>query len=204
MIIHNLVPQYGVSSLLLVYSLQASKSSLEGLFLCGNFTNDVDELIADLAGAVANNETLEAIDLGENSSITNTGWSHFSRILCDKSSIANIYASNHTLGYLGPQRLPPDLDSLVNLNEHENKKELVREKILRYHFQDCSYMQEVLDMKLKVLPRAISWLGRAAFGRDRENPSLLYQLLRSTPSLFESKSASMAGAKRKRCFEVER
>ena len=54
-------------------SLQTANSLFEGLFLCGNFTEDVDEIIADLAGAVANNETLEAIDLGKSSSNTNTG-----------------------------------------------------------------------------------------------------------------------------------
>jgi len=179
--------------------LRSPKSSLEGLFLCENLAEEADELMADLAGAIAHNDKLEAIDLGENPSITKTGWSHFSRLLCDKSSITSIYESNHTVNYFGPERLPLDLDDLVKLNEHENKKEVAREKILRHYFQDGANIQEFLDMKLKVLPHAMAWLGGESSWTGGKNTGRtpLYQLLRSLPSLFESQSSRLTGRKRK-------
>lgn len=180
--------------------LQAPNSSLEGLYLCDNLRDEADELMGDLARAIALNDKLEAIDLGENPSISNAGWSHLSHLLCDKSSIASIYESNHTVNYFGPQRLPLDLDDLVKINEHENKKDVAREKILQYHFQNGANVQEFLDLKLKVLPHAISWLGRDCFwtGRKDSGRTPLYQLLRSLPSLFEPRYISR-GTKRKRC-----
>jgi len=185
-----------------VACLQSPESSLEGLFLCGNLSVEADDMMAHLAGAIAHNhnDTLEAIDLGENLNITKIGWSYFSHLLCNKSTITSIYESNHTIDYLGPTRLPVDLDNLVKLNEHENKNEVAREKILQYHFQDSANVQEFRDITLKALPHAISWLGRECSWSGKENSghTHLYQLLRSLPSLFESKKTAIAGTKRKR------
>mmetsp|Transcript_36330 Transcript_36330/g.77482 ORF Transcript_36330/g.77482 Transcript_36330/m.77482 type:complete len:628 (+) Transcript_36330:205-2088(+) len=183
---------------------RSSSSSLEGIFLCENFAyeEEANDLMADLVGALERNETLEAIDLGENLSITEAGWSHFTKLLCDESSINSMYESNHALNYLGPQELPPELEALVDLNRREDKGEVAREKILRHHFRDDNAnMQEFLGMRAEVLPLAISWLGRGCSCTDRKNDghSHLYQLLRSMPSLFPSKHRAQAtGAKRKR------
>jgi len=188
---------------------RSSSSSLEGIFLCENFAyeEEANDLMADLVGALERNETLEAIDLGENLSITEAGWSHFTKLLCDDSSIKSIYESNHALNYLGPQELPLELEALVELNRNENKEEVAREKILRHHFEDGdAHMHEFLEMKAEVLPRAISWLGRdcsrSAKGENgessRNRATPLYQLLRSMPSLLESRNIVRAGVKRKR------
>ncbi len=61
-------------------------SSLEGLFLYENLGPGADGLLSDLARVLRTNDTLEAIDLRENPSVTEEGWSRFSRLLCDESS----------------------------------------------------------------------------------------------------------------------
>jgi len=180
--------------------LLSSNSSLEGLCLCENFTEDADEMVVDLARALAHDKRLAAIDLSENPSISKTGWSHFSRLLCDKSSIVSTYESNHVINYLGAQTLPPDLDMLIHLNKHENKRAVAREKILRYHFRHGANIQKIHDMELEVMPHAISWLSRDVYwtGRERSGLTPLYELLRTLSSLFEPKNTAMTSTKRKR------
>ncbi len=69
-----------------------------------------DEVMAYLAQPLANNETLETLNLGDDySRITNTGWALFCHLLCDKSSIDSTCASNHTLQLLGDQGVPINL-----------------------------------------------------------------------------------------------
>mmetsp|Transcript_20121 Transcript_20121/g.43688 ORF Transcript_20121/g.43688 Transcript_20121/m.43688 type:complete len:639 (+) Transcript_20121:129-2045(+) len=172
--------------------LESSTFSLEELHLQGN--NVADEAIGDLTHALVKNETLETLVLGDLFSITNTGWAHFSHLLCDKSSITRICTSNHTLRHFSQQGITPGVHSLLLLNQSGSKKEVFREKILQYHFQNGAInIQEFLEMKLKVLPHAISWMGRNNSGH-----TLLYQLLRSLPSLFLSEQKMKAsGAKRK-------
>jgi len=149
---------------------------LEELCLCDN--NVTDEELAYLAQSLAKNRTLKALDLGATSSITNTGWAPFSRLLCDKSSISSIHASNHTLEFLGDQRIPVDLDDLLQLNEQRNKMIVSREKILKYHFQNSeNNVQEFIDVESKVLPHAINVISQiCSNGAGR---TLLFELLRT-------------------------
>merc|ERR1712176_1012859 len=61
-------------------------------------------------------------------------------------------------------------------------------------------MQTFLDMDLNVLPYAMSWIGMqgSLTGRDQAGRSLVYQILRSLPSLFNFTSISKSGTKRRR------
>ena len=172
------------------------KFALEKLHLADN--NITNEVMSDLAHVLADNETLKTIGLCENVDlITNRGWSHFAHLLCDKSSISSTYASNHTLQCIDHQSVPNDLDILLQNNKYGSKKEVARRKILRYYFKDGEMnVPEFVNMKWKVMPHAISWIGR-----DNTGHNLLYQLLRSQPSLFVSQRSALlksAGAKRKR------
>lgn len=171
-------------------------TSIEELRLAGN--NITDEVLGCLSRALINNETLETLVLGDLFPITKTGWQHLSHLLCDNSSITNIYSSNHSLRYVGQEGIPSDLHSLLLLNQSGNKKEVARDKILHYLFQDDSAIniREFLEMKLKVVPQAISWMGRRD---DDTGRTLLYQLLRSLPSLLVSENkVNASGEKRKR------
>ncbi len=56
--------------------------------------------------------------------------------------------------------LPPDLEALVELNRHKDKGEVARVKILLRYLHDRENIQEFLEMRLRVLPHTISWLGK--------------------------------------------
>lgn len=176
--------------------------ALHDLYLQGN--NITDEVIPQLIRALANNNTLKTLVLGDLFPITNSGWEQFRHLLCDKSSITKIRSSNHTLSSLGCEDIPEDIQTLLSLNESDSKKEVAREKILRYHFNngsDIDTMNEFVDMELSVLPHVISWVGRNNVGQ-----TLMYQLLQSLPSLITIKcdhpskllNKTLAGGKRKR------
>lgn len=173
--------------------------ALHDLYLQGN--NITDEVIPQLIRALANNNTLKTLVLGDLFPITNSGWEQFRHLLCDKSSITKIRSSNHTLRSLGCEDIPEHIQTLLSLNESDSKKEVAREKILRYHFNNGrDTMNEFVDMELSVLPHVISWVGRNNVGQ-----TLMYQLLQSLPSLtmtcdHPSKllNKTLAGGKRKR------
>ena len=192
---------------------QSPSIGIRELYLKGSNMNITDERIAVLAQDLANNETLETLDLTDNISVTYTGWGHLHRLLCDQSSIYSICASNHTLRSFGstiPDDSYPMLSPLLCLNQLGDKKETQREKILYYYFRDSGSLnlQKFLAMKLKVLPHAISWIGRGSicnqFGPhfpmngSNTDTTLLYQLLRIIPSLFEGTTSKACGTKRKR------
>ena len=93
------------------------------------------------------------------------------------------------------------------MNRNEDKVEVARQKILQTHFSDSddtSKMQEFLDMELEVMPNAIAWMGRPKHigwrGTNVSGLSVMYNLLRRIPDLFDSsaqKNLSGVG-KRKR------
>lgn len=173
--------------------LKTSNFAVKELYLQGN--NITDEAMFDLKNALDDNETLETLVLEPLISITNIGWAHFRHLLCDRSSIMGIYASNHTLRNLGHQEIPSDLHSLLLLNQSGSNNQVAREKILQHHFQNGeTNIHEFLDMELKVMPNAISWMSREDTGQ-----TLLYQVLRSLPSLLVCENTTItSGAKRKR------
>ena len=73
--------------------------------------------------------------------------------------------------------LPSDLISHLRLNQNDDKAEVARQKILKYHFHNGEKnVEEFVGMELKVLPREISWVGRNVDGL-----ALLYNLLQSMP-----------------------
>lgn len=183
--------------------LQQPNCSLEKLCLSDNGDNINDEVAIAFAYALVNNKSLNTLQLGDNCSdndaMTTLGWSALSNVLCNKSSIESIYNSNHTVEKViwkdVEKYLPSDLVSHLRLNRNEDKAEVARQKILRYHFANgVSNVEDFVGMQIKVLPRAISWIGR-----DVDGLSLLYNLLQSMPTLldFDSKANAIRG-KRKR------
>lgn len=190
--------------------LGSPNSALTELHLDNN--EITDEVITHLARALMINVTLKRVVLCDNPSITRLGWGYMFYALCNKSSIMNIGGSNHTLCHLGEQgtentrvhqSIPMGLVALLHFNRCPVKWEVGREKILRAHFRANApniHLQEFLDMNLKVLPHAMSWIGRDSSWYTHRNTGhpLLYELLRNLPTLFES---DKPGAKRKRAFE---
>jgi len=200
--------------------------ALSGFFESPNFTlENIDlfnirlseDTVIVLTRALAGNKTLKRLVLEECRDedyieiMTEEGWGVVSTILCNKTSILGTYTSNHALQYIRGDNyidLPDSLISYLKLNENEDKTEVARQKILQTHFSgsgddDKSNIQVLLDMELEVMPTAIDWIGRPTHndwrGTSVSGLSLLYNLMRRLPDLFDSspqKKPSMGKRKR--------
>jgi len=196
--------------------MQSPNSALEELRLNGNKLND--DTVVTFARALAHNNTLHTLHLyqdpdeddsddeDDNELITDRGWDAVSTLLCNKTSIMDTYNSNHILQDLG---CSPTIDLLKSLalNKNKDKVEVARQKILQTHFSSeddtTSKMQEFLDMELQMMPAVIAWVGRQLpigwEGKQVSGLSLLYNLMRRLPDLFDSTAQKKpGGAKRKR------
>jgi len=175
----------------LVTLVQQQLSCLERL--CVPRTDD--RVMVVFANALVDNNTLRTFII-DNIGITERGWGAFAHVLCNKSTIEGICTSNHTLESIkesGQWQVPNDINAYLELNKNENKAEVARQKIIRYHFLNGdSNIDKFVNMELNELPQVISWTGRNDVGL-----SLLYKLCRSMPALFDSDSKAKAGAKRK-------
>jgi len=177
-----------------------SNCSLKELYLHSNNIND--DTLVEFTNALRNNKSLKYLDVGDSpdddghARITQRGWAAVSTLLCNKTSIMDTYNSNHILQDPGDYAYPEDaipnhLVESLKLNENKDKVEVARQKILRTHFSSdaTSKVQEFLDMKLEVIPTAIAWIGRPTVGwvgREVSRLSLMYNLMRRLPDLFDS------------------
>ena len=166
-----------------------------------------DEVTIVFANALVNNTDLQSLQFDQNRVITVRGWTALANTLCSKGSIDSMYTSNHTLRSVtwkdgtpegqefiwSIMNLPNDLRSSLRLNQNDNKSEVARQKILKCHFSNGESNVEVfVSMDMKVLPHAISWIGRDVDGL------LLYNLLQSMPTTLDSHSrADAVSGKRK-------
>jgi len=166
-----------------------------------NRTNVNDEVISSFANNLMNNNTLQALKFGTSrNAITSRGWKSLEKTLCNKSTIENIINSNHTLHKAHYPHLSFEVESdkfmsynlecILKMNENSNKVEVIRQKIILYHFiNGKDNIKMFVDMELEVLPSAIVWIGR-----DFTGLSLLYHLFKSMPTLFD-KNSKAAGSK---------
>ena len=168
----------------------ASSLSLEKLYAQGN--NITDEVVAELTHALVGNNTVKTVSIGDLFPIGKTGWEYVRHLLCNNASISSLHKSNHTLQSFGCD-IPEDVQQLLNMNKTVNKKEVAREKILKYG--EDNIIETVVDVELNVLTSMVSYIGE-----DEKGLSVLYQLCKSLPTLFESKhnKVNYAGVKRKR------
>jgi Ran GTPase-activating protein (RanGAP) involved in mRNA processing and transport len=130
-----------------------------------------DEEAAALAGALTGNKSLQTMylpDLG-NRNITETGWSTFSKLLCDTSSINNTYLSNHTLTHLGVpiyfDDTPRDVTDLLQMNAAAQKNNIRSQDIVVQCLARCKILMSHPDLdmepfmahRLKFLPLVMNW-----------------------------------------------
>ena len=110
-----------------------------------------------LATGLAGNKSLNTLRFDrDDASITGTGWSALSTLLCDTSSINNIYLSNHTLRNFGSGDTPSNIVQYLKLNEIYDRRAVAKCKILLHH-PDLNVEPFFLH-KLKFLPIVMSWL----------------------------------------------
>ena len=159
-------------------------SALETVNLVINSSID-DGVLGAFANALMRNSKLKELFLVfDEEDITTRNWDALSNVLCKKLSIEETFNSNHTLEMIfdpynndgiDESQLPSNLRTLLQLNRENTKSEAARRKILNVHFSGNFNMQPFIDMDLKVLPDAISWMARNEHGI-----SLLYQFVRNT------------------------
>jgi len=146
-----------------------------------------DSVVASYMNALVDNNTLQTLTFGNYGHVSSIGrrWNPFINILCNKTSITSIVNSNHTLqriySYYPEDRhgVLHELNAVLQMNENINKVEVVRQKIIQYHFMDN--IETLVGMELEMMPSAIAWIGR-----DNIGVSLLYHLAKNMPCLFDS------------------
>ena len=171
-----------------------------------------------LAEALAGNKSLKRLEFSETDSryglfpgsgITATGWSAFTRLLCDTSSINKTYLSNHTLGMCTkyyrynpfgrplPVIAPPDVEYYLALNRDHEQASIY--KILSEH-PEFDMKPLLQQWQLKFLPLMVAWFKTARASQHlmrfdmftsidvllRRELSAIYQFMRGLPSLTVS------------------
>ena len=140
--------------------------------------------------------------------ITDRGWSALESLVCNKSSVDGMYDSNHILQlqwlmYIGVEaeinvykQVPKGMRSYKKFEcdipmfrtYHTSEYKAALHKIIHFYFKKGeANMKDLLDMELNIMVHAIARIGSAA-GGDYGGRKLLYQLIRSVPSLFDVSS----------------
>eukprot|EP00984_Skeletonema_dohrnii_P001057 scaffold329_cov92-Skeletonema_dohrnii-CCMP3373.AAC.8 len=153
-----------------------------------------DEGAAALADGLKGNKSLTTLKFtSDGSGITERGWTAFSKLLCDTSSVNNTYLSNHTLERIGGYSMngtTPDIVEYLTFNKLQ-KSAAAMCKILVCH-PDID-IKPLFQWKLKCLPLVVTWLesARSYLGNVNESTlvfqcrqlSALYKFVRGTPQL---------------------
>ncbi len=186
--------------------LQSEKCCLRQLFLHDMHIGDEGAEI--LAEALVGNKSLKCLEFcdlyyrsaRERTGITGTGWSAFTRLLCDTSSINKTYLSNHTLercdtAYAARTAFP-EFDYYLSVNK--NQQYAAMYKILK-NYPDFD-MKPLLLWQLKFLPLMVAWFkvsrtrwrswhcwwgtwGESISSLQRRELSATYQFVRGLPLL---------------------
>merc|ERR1719253_922357 len=144
-------------------ALESSNSSLEKIYL--RKTGISDDTAFSLANSLNGNSKLTELLLDENR-ITIDGWSAFSQVLCNTTSIMSTYQSNHTVQKLLVKRqmLPENVRAILRLNRDNSQSEAARLEVIKAHFQGGFTTPPFLNMQWTLLPRAIAWMGSQGHG----------------------------------------
>lgn len=188
---NRLITEAGLRSFSSLFHFDSCK--LEHLTL--EDMNIGDDEAEALAAVLAGNKSLKYLCFNNNT-ITSEGWSAFSRLLGDPSSINNTYLSNHTLRLIGEHVHYPnrrDVDRYLAWNRvttYDAPGPKIK-KILYIH-RDLD-MEPFFQYKLKLFPVVIGWLQRSAAYcdyRSSENPKIecrqlaaIFKFIRSRPQL---------------------
>lgn len=114
-----------------------------------------------LAEGLRGNESLTELRFRPSTAgMTSTGWSAFSNLLCDTSSINSIYFSNHKVQRIGcydNEETPDDVQCYLRANEFARTHAAVYKIFCSHPDLD---MEPFFKLKMKFLPAVISWFER--------------------------------------------
>jgi Ran GTPase-activating protein (RanGAP) involved in mRNA processing and transport len=140
--------------------LRSDHCSLKELELWGMRIGD-ERAVALADGLVGNNSMERLYFCPGSSGITSLGWSAFSRLLCDTSSVNNTYLSNHTLTNIGGYEShgPPMMTRFHLFLGNFCIKQVAILKILMHH-RDID-IEPLFRWKLMFLPLVVAWFQKA-------------------------------------------
>jgi Ran GTPase-activating protein (RanGAP) involved in mRNA processing and transport len=203
---NNMITSSGAAVLAPIFRLE--NSSLKEINLSRAKIEDSEAKA--FAEALAGNESLARLFF-DYTNLTASGWSEFSILLCDTSSVNSVYLSNHTLKEIGSISAPSSLQQYLRLNK-QNEYDVPICKILKSYSE--LDMTSLLQWKLKLLPFVLAWFERAQSCRtylkesimkfERRELSALYQFIHGLPLLAASgfyKQMSTEAHSKKRKFD---
>ena len=156
----------------LSFLLKSKNTRLKSLSLRDN---DLDDDCASiLSEALKSNTELQVLDLDVNDDITEDGWKHFLKLLCDDKNIECTVQSNHTLQNMGSEwtafrrhkRKKPSrhysfctrdedlygrISELLDINE-SSMRESMRIKVVGSQFRDIFDLTPFLELHVTVMP----------------------------------------------------
>jgi hypothetical protein len=146
-----------------------------------------DDIMSTFAMALANNTKLKNLWFSSNMrGVKSVGYAAISRMLCDTSTILNTFNSNHTLERIGFLLVREDIDSLLTINREYSVSQAARIKIINSHFSGSDINTQVFtDLKLNILPTAMSWMGHDNGSNGGMN--LMFEFLRREPLICDTK-----------------
>ena len=112
-------------------------------------------------------------------------------LVCNTSSIEGIINSNHTLGrsqgnlcpiasLMGcPVAIKSTLAKCLELNQHEDKQFVIRQKITKYYFKEEFNVAPFEKMNISLIPEVMCIIGED----DKDQWSAIYRLLKTIPNL---------------------
>lgn len=163
-----------------------------------------DEGASVLADGLVKNKSLRKLWFNPATcGITSRGWARFANVLCDSTTINNIYLSNHTIELIGKhytnytqsedQIIPDVIRSCLYFHNHRqmNTKKIAYCKIMVHH--DDIRMDPLFEWNLKFLPMMVTWFTNVH--KMWEMPvvqstklSCIFQFVRGMPFYFGNNS----------------
>jgi len=92
-----------------------------------------DDSVAHIANSLSKNEKILEFTVNTDE-ISITGWDHVANALCDTTTIASTYTSNHTLVDFGGWQRPTKISWYLELNKNPDKTMVARIKVIDCHF----------------------------------------------------------------------
>eukprot|EP00574_Skeletonema_japonicum_P011925 CAMPEP_0201730436 /NCGR_PEP_ID=MMETSP0593-20130828/22184_1 /ASSEMBLY_ACC=CAM_ASM_000672 /TAXON_ID=267983 /ORGANISM="Skeletonema japonicum, Strain CCMP2506" /LENGTH=720 /DNA_ID=CAMNT_0048222987 /DNA_START=154 /DNA_END=2312 /DNA_ORIENTATION=- len=145
--------------------------------------------------------------------ITSKGWNRFASMLCDSTTINNIYLSNHTIELIGKHytnyaesedQIPDVIKSCLYFHNHRQKimstKSIAYCKIMVHN--DDIKMDPLFEWNLKFLPMMVTWFANVY--KEWEMPVVqrtklfcIFQFVRGMPFYFGNHSGLAVQAREK-------
>ena len=155
----------------LKYLLQAENCRLKTLELWGTKIGD-DKAVA-IADGLVGNKSMEGVYFCPHSSdISEVGWSAFSKLLFDTSSVNNTYLSNHVIQNIGGYEShgAGEMNRFhLHLNSYSDTNVAMSKILMRHSDFD---MIPLFRWKLRCFPLIVSWFEKASLCWDEIHSSV--------------------------------